>query len=538
MNFPTLLWLTSIVTFLVIAARASRIRPVSLPHLTGTTIGILLVLLIPPALRVVSYQPDRIHRDDLLTASFSLSFHPRTANFFAGVPEDGAWVAKFPASYFFLQKLFLRITGASVLTVKLSILPYVLIVSLMTYLITSLILNRFAAVIAVILYAFMPISLYLETLGLHFISSTAVFMVFTYLLLRAVRQNKPLWFASTGVAAAVSYLFYTSSYIAFPILLPVLLIHAIKHKTVKLAAWALIGCVVTIAPFAISAVTQENYFVSRVNQVSLLSGSWSDKRDVAKTIPGTARIVWVNTILSLRAMITDGIGGHGGYTFNRQAMFHRVGLILFLVGLGMSVVLMWRKRELALILLVIAISFITGVVLTIPPPAYHRFSLAFPFIAIVSAVPFPYLVRLLPKRTGILIICVLLALYGRSGIRYFQKAVEPEALPPDAAIIRYVNTMYPNQTIHIAAFPTFALERLFPFFQPYRVASVDTQYHNYYLTHFNRDERYVYVMIMPEVFEKEFRRADPTGTFIAFSDTYGVFTNVSDATNPAEPIEL
>lgn len=522
---PPLLWIISIFTFLCIAARASGIK---LPHrfpLTTHSVAVCVIILLPLVVRIMSYQPNRIHGDDLLTASFSMDYHPRTANFFAGVPEDKLWVAKFPTPYFLLQKLFLRTTGASVLTVKLSVLPYIFIVSLMTYLIASFISGRIAGIIAVILYAFLPISIYLETLGLHFISSTAVFMIFIYLLLRGLKNTSPIWFASAGVATAFCYLFYTSSYIALPILLITLTFHAIRHTSIKFVSWALIGCVITIAPFAIHAITKENYFFDRINQVSLLHGSWSDKREISTTLPGMWQTTSNNLTLSLRAMTQDDVGGHGGYTFNRQAMFHRMGIILFLTGLGMSFILLWRKGGLTVLLLVILLSFTTGVVLTIPPPAYHRLSLAFPCIAIISSIPLAYLFQTLPTRTAVLVTAIILAVYAGTGVRYVQTAVGSEALIEDAAIIQHINSEYPGRSLHIAAFPTFALEKLYPFFKPVTAKSIDAQYHDIYLKDFNKNEHYIYIVTLPNEFKRLFIEADPAGTFVPYSEKYALFVN-------------
>lgn len=521
------LWLCSIGLLVIAAYGQSKARwtPVIL---TPRSLGILLLILLPLVVRVLNYQPNRIHGDDLLTASFSLGFHPRTANFFAGVPEGLEWVAKFPAPYFLFQKLFLYFFGASVLTVKLSVLPYVLIVSIMTYLTASMILGPVSAVAAVILYAFMAISIYHETLGLHFISATAVFMIFFYSLLRAAKSTRPFWYTVSGVTAALCYLTYTSSYIALPILIAALLWHVITKKSRMGAigiAWALIGFLITIAPFLTYAVRTENYFATRINQVSLLTGSWSKDRlnNTNKAAPSGA--ITKNLQVSFRALIQDGIGGHGGYTFNRRAFFNRPGMLLFVIGIVISLMLMWRHHAIALILLIIMLSYITGVVLTIPPPAYHRLSLAFPFIAIISAVPFHYLFRLVPRRSMIAALGVILAIYAGTNIQYVQSAVKNEALIPDAAVIQFINTTYPNRHIHIAAFPYFALERLYPFFTPRTALSIDTRYHIHYLDHFQPDEPYLYIITLPTEFKDTFIKADTNGTYIPFSEKYGIFTN-------------
>jgi hypothetical protein len=57
------------------------------------------------------------------------------------------------------------------------------------YAIARELLDERAAVLSVVLYAFFGPSVYLETLGLHFVSSTAVFLAFFYFSLRELREG-------------------------------------------------------------------------------------------------------------------------------------------------------------------------------------------------------------------------------------------------------------------------------------------------------------------------------------------------------------
>lgn len=514
-------WIASILFIITISLVK---KPLHIPRITlgWRTFAILGIILLPAIVRILLYQPNRIHGDDLLTASFSLDYRPLTTPFFAGVPVSTDWVASFPAPYFLFQKIFLRIFGASVLTVKLSIVPYILIVSTMTYLIGAHIFNPFTGAIAVALYAFMAISLYLETLGLHFISSTAIFMIFFYAMLRSIHSTKPFWPTITGILCASCYFFYTSSYIALPILLVGVLT---QKKLWKKSAWILIGFLITIAPFATYAIKTDNYFTGRINQISLLSGSWSNDRETAKTTDGAISAIKKNLTLSLRSFIEDGIGGHGGYLFDRRAFFNRTGLLLFLTGAALSFVLLWRNGSILLILLVPMLSYITGVVLTIPPPAYHRLSLVFPFIAIVSAIPFSLHFKKYLLSVALGIALYLILVYAYTNISYFTSTVQKEALIPDAAIITHINKTYPERRIHVAAFPGFALDRLFPFFIPKTSLSIDTQYHATYLENFEKNEPYLYIITLTPEFKEKFIAADQEGTYTQFSDQYGIFVN-------------
>lgn len=494
-------------------------KPISYQHLAA----VLLIMLLPVAVRVLLYQPDRIHGDDLLTATFSQLYHPLTTHFFSGIPEGTQWVAKFPTPYFLLQKIFLRIAGASVLTVKLSVIPYIAVVSVMTYLIGSFLLGSVAGAVAVFIYAFMAISIYHETLGLHFISSTAVYMIFFYTILRALRDAKTFWYVASGITCGLCYLSYTSSYIALPVLgLAILYNRFTKKPYSKWLAWAVIGVAITLAPFAAYAATYDNYFGGRINQVSLLTGSWSAFKPTALSPVETGSILWNNISISLASFIENGIGGHGGYTFNKQAFFHKTGLMLFLAG-ALYVVVKKRTTGMLLALLTVFLTYLAGVALTIPPPAYHRLTLAFPFIAVISAAPFSLVS--LNHKNSVAVALLILAIYAGTNIRYAQTAIIPEALIEDAAIIKYINTEYPNRHIHVAAFPSFALGKFFPFFSPVTAKSLDTKFHREYLDNPDNNEQYLFIITLPSDFRKEFEAAYPEGKYIPYSEKYGILVN-------------
>ena len=83
---------------------------------------------------------------------------------------------------------------------RLSVQIYVAIVSVMLFLIVREIFDQKAAIAAVVLNAFLAMSVYHETLGFMFISSTAVFTVFFYFALREYRSGAPFDAAMAGLA--------------------------------------------------------------------------------------------------------------------------------------------------------------------------------------------------------------------------------------------------------------------------------------------------------------------------------------------------
>lgn len=528
-----LLWVLSIACFLMGAGEAPRFR-MRMPKIGVFQILLIGIIALPLVVRLVHYTPTRMHGDDLLTAYFSLNYHPKTTNFFSGIPDKDIWVSSFPTVYFLFQKVFLTMFGTTLTTVKLSILPYVFGVSLLLFGITSTLTNTPAAVAAVWIYAFFACSIYLETLGLHFISSTASFLLFFYSLLHAFKNKSTRLFALSGVAAAGSYLSYTSSYIAFPILIVATIVWSVRFRTslyLRLFLWACVGFLLTIAPFATYAATTRDYFLERIHQVSLINGDWSPHQGL--TVSQSIFVIWDNFILSVRSLVESGIGGHGGYTFAREPFFTREAWILFSIGSICAVLWGFGSPVWWLILLILLVSFVSGMVLTLPPPAFHRLSLTFPFVAIVSALPI-YVITSVKRvsKFAVLLVLLYLGLYAVTSLQSARIAIDSEQMIDDAAVILHVNRTYPYRSVHIAAFPSFALEKQWFFFPGTTARTIDTKFHKDYLTKFNTDERYVYVVALPDDFEQEFKQADPNGTFIRYSPKYGLFINGLRSKNP------
>lgn len=528
----TILMVTSVIPNLPLLKQLQpRKRSVKI---TKKVILFIFIIILPSLVRIANYNLGRNHiliADDLITAYFSATHNFLKINFFSGVPvEKVHWVAQFPTPFFVLQKIFFLAFGENLLTIKLSVLPYVFIVSLMLFLIVKEIFNKKTAAISVILYSFFTISLYFETLGLHFISSTAIFIIFFYLLLLNLRQNTPFYSALVGISCGFCYLFYTTSYIAFPFLILFFSIQLIKIRRfsiVKNFLITMVAFLIVLSPFLTYAYKFDNYFNSRIKQVSLLTGEWSEEKNRIKSGENAYLIIKGNLLKSIKSLYRNEIGGHGGYNFGRLAFFDRFSLYLFILGCLIGIILLFKKVEMFFIFLVIIISFITGIALTIPPPAYHRFSLAFPFIALIFSLPFYVLlsIKKIPSSIKILAVFILFAIYVFNNQSYFLHSIKDKEKSENLQLARYINQKFPNRNIYVASFPGFAFEKSYYFSPNKRARTIQTDYHNNILKKFNPNEKYVYVIIFPEEFNEKFKKLDGKGTLIQFSENYSLFVN-------------
>jgi hypothetical protein len=523
-----LTWLAALV--LMICATPGVARPQR--HVDWTARACrLAVVLLPCLVRLASLRSDRVHGDDLITAYFSTRYDLARTDFFAPVPPNpDDWVCQFPAPFFALQKLFFMLFGETLSTVKLSILPYVLATSGFLYAIARELLDERAAVLCVILYAFFGPSVYLETIGLHFVSSTAVFLAFFYFSLHELRQGAPRHALLAGMTAGACHLFYLSSFLALPIAALFFLARGRppreNHVGRNLALFTL-GVVMVLAPFVLRAQQKPNALFRRFEQVSLIGGQWSAyPRQVAHG-ETPVQIVRDNVRRSLQSIARPGVGGSGGYNFGKQALLEPLSLALFALGALRAIALAWTSIEWSLVLVTTALFFFVNVGLSIPPPAFHRFSIGFPFLCLLVALPLHMFLEVpwggAAWRRAI--VAATLAAFACTQTCYARRAMIPESDFDELRLARFVDEQYPDRPLYVAAFPTYAFERFYHFARTRRDRRVTSDYHSTLLERFDPRRKYVYVITLPAAFDAQFARRDPQGRIIHFSPELSLFVN-------------
>lgn len=525
-----LAWVTAIA--LALAAFAGgwrgtlrRLRP-SWRWLAVGTLGLLAV-----GVRLWLSSPARVHGDELITAYFSATEDLSPEGFFSHVPASrGEWVSQFPTPFFLLQRAFFVLGGTDIAAVRLSVQPWVWLVVVLLFVVARQLVDEATAWIAMLLSTFLAFSLYLETLGLHFVSSTAVFLAFFAAGARALRDEQPADAVLTGVLCGACYLFYTSSYVALPLLLAVGLAQLARRRSgaaLRQLGMALAGCAVVLAPFVASAAAGYNYFDSRWEQVSLFSGQWSDLPERTARGESAVTIVATHAGRCLLSLVKDGVGGHGGYFFGEIALFDRCTLVLLVAGLAFAVLQARRHPGLLVALAVVAGTFLTGLVLTIPPPAYHRWSVSLPFLALLSALPLRALLDLprVGQRARRLLVAAAVLLFASCNLAHFDRGSRGETVPQELRLAEYVNSRFAHKKLYMAAFPGYAYNKLAYFADVRRTALAVTGYHSDLLEGFRADEDYLYIIAMPDDFGPRFAALDPRAKLVRFSPQYALVFN-------------
>jgi hypothetical protein len=467
------LWLASMVLFYISfpfkEETAQTVKPL---HNPKVTISACVIIFIAVAVRVVlMHDINTYHIDEYLSAHFSYSLPPLgELDWFGVYPPIGVWICQFPLFYFFFQKLFFLVFGLSTLSMRLSELPYIIGIFTFLFLIGRRLYNEKVGLTAITLLALFSPDLYITRWSLHFTSSTAFFLAATYFLVASIQTNKKLYFALFGTTLGLCYMTYYSSYIAAPLFIlyigALLITRKVNLPTLKNLILSAGIFLYSISPLFIYANFVDNFFTQRTEQVKLINGQWSPYQDVEINPQSLFEILQKQVYVSVEALYTDEVGGHAGYWFGKMAFFDIITFVVFIISIIYFLYASIRKRDVHKVFLLASVSagFISGMVLTIPPPAFHRISVIYPFIALILAITLVEVYTSLKSRNmrlafPIFITCLTLILAGN--VFHFSKIlVKDYADDIDFPLIE-TNLKEENVTkLYIASFESYSLGKV------------------------------------------------------------------------------
>lgn len=493
----------------------------------------LIVAFLPVIVRLWFYNPGRIHGDDMLTAYFSAHFNLVKDNFFGAVPTNQAdWFSQFPTVYFVAQKITFKLIGVGLFQTLVSTLPYVYITGFSLYLLGTFLLKNQLGLLAVLLYSFFPPSLYLETIGLIFNMSPALYGLLLLSMVAHWGTRQKVWAMAIGIFTGFAYLGYIGAYIAMPIVVGyfvgLLIIKTKDRKRVfQQGILMFISFLIVWLPFG-AYLLSNNYMVQRTNQVALVGGEWSPEKESSMLSPMAWQALKNHTINSLRALVIDNLAGGQGFNFGSQRFFQPISMALFIVGTISVLYIMVIKRQWIWLIILVSIMFsFCAIIFSIPPPSFHRFSLAFPLIALVMSAAFLPLVKTKGnKYLGFILIVIVIGGYEAMNYSAFIRMVNRE-IPNDTVMIANEVINRCGQTgrkWYVAAFPGFALDRVLYVLDPIHRQAL-TDYHKNFINNFNRQEKYCYVVLFPQEFDKIFTDLDYSGKILTINKSYSLFMN-------------
>ncbi|OGG13615.1 hypothetical protein A2875_00420 [Candidatus Gottesmanbacteria bacterium RIFCSPHIGHO2_01_FULL_46_14] len=397
------------------------------------------------------------HQDEFITAYTSWSLPGLTSiDWFAAYPP--VWVSQFPIVFHILQKPFFLILGPTLNAIRISVWPYVILITFALYGTAKTLFSRKTAVVALFVYVFFAPHLYLSSMGLHFVSSTAFLNLMLMELARFIETKQTRRALLAGIWSGLSYLTYTSSYVAYPVLCSVLIVSFLiirKKYILDGLTKATIVTAMVLAPFLVYALRVNNFFGQRVDQVNIFWGSWQDNTSAG---PVLNRIL-THGFDAIGALYQPGVGGLGGYNFGKLGLLDPFSLSLILLGILFLVILAVRKQwQSWFILIALGIPFVSGYILTTHPPPFHRLSIVYPTLALCIALGID---RITKHGKRYYLLLTLLSLTIILGFTHAREMILADAriYPQNSRVIGdYLNNhTQEQQAIMIASYPSFYL---------------------------------------------------------------------------------
>lgn len=455
-------WFISLTLSIYLIRESIKIDP---PPKQSLLVISILALLTIISLSFFALNKFHFHYDEYITAYISY-FLPslEKINWFGVVPAKGEWITQFPLLFHLLQKIFF-LFGPKKILIFVSTLPYTLGTVIVVYLLTKDFLVKKLAFLTAASFIFFAPQLYLGSLGLHFHSSSFFFLFSLYTFLKLRQTHNFFYSLVLGLSMAASYLTYTASYITTPLIF-LLMLFSLREKNYHLSlrlywkSWLIF--LIFIFPFLVYAIRVNPFFLQRINQINIFTGSWRSSEQVFSNLSSLLKIIVKNLSTSLKSLFTPNLSGAGEYWFGRQALFEPIGLILFLIGASFLSYKTMRKFSLPslAILLSLITTFILAMVFTLPPAPFHRWSLAFPLLGLLIGQGLD-VITLILKRIGIrntaIISAALFTLYLISNFKHTQTMIKKDAQLNSNDIIcvtNYITKNFPQRTpLFIVAFP-------------------------------------------------------------------------------------
>jgi hypothetical protein len=268
---------------------------------------------------------------------------------------------------------------------------------------------------------------------------------------------------AAGLAVGLCFLTYSSSYLVLPLLLPFCLLGLPRRRGLVARGAAAAGAV--LLPFVVYAANWHNYFGQRTGQVG---GAWwaalADGR-LGEGLEGMRSALADQLSTNLSSLYRDGVGGVTDYTFGHRALFDPLTLALIGGGAAAALLFAWQRRQPVYLypVLALGLAFLIGMVLTLPPGAFHRLSVAFPFVGLllglgIAALTEPVAARSRPA-ANVLTVALALTLWA-ANLRSLDQMLADEPPSPSVAIAGYLQQhVAPGTRIVISADPVFHLAR-------------------------------------------------------------------------------
>ena len=372
-----------------------------------------------------------------------------------------------PSLYFYVLALVLKITGVSILGVRLVVAVAGVLSCLFLYLLVKRLWGWRVAFVAAILLAVMSWHVTFSRLGMPNITAPLFAIVTFYFLIRALESGRHTDYLWAGLAAGIGVYSYTPFRLV-ALMMALLLAYEILSRPGFLRRHfdglivMAVAAFLAMMPLLVYAVQHPQEFTRRMNETSVFA---------KKSTEMEKRLALENSLRRHMEMFNVRGDPNGRHGLPGQPMADSVTAALLVLGLGYSLY-RWRDRGYFLAVIWLSIGLMGGIMsLDWESPQGARSVVAMPAVAMLAAIPLglaweaadrgirnsefgiPHSAFRIPNSA--LVVVLLLAYVGRLNFnRYFNEQMKSVEVfyahsARETATARYVNTLGPGYWIYL-----------------------------------------------------------------------------------------
>jgi hypothetical protein len=309
----------------------------------------------------------------------SLILKGKVTNFF-----EGGWSGQ-PNWSFVPTALAEIVFGQTILAIRIVSVVEGTLTILFTYLLARELFerNRIIAILAAGFLVAFPVHLQFSRLGVNDIMDGLNVSLVLWLVVRAIRKDRPIDYLWAGIAGGLTFYTYIGSRLVLALAVFVLAYTALRQRGYLRSHFShlgvfLAGIVVAIAPEGFYFYQHYNVFLTRWEQANILSNHWliDAAHNSGLIIPAFLWKHFTDTILVY--ISNPAVAG----CFNSPLPYLTIiGSILFLFGMGYTFSKLFEARMMTLLVWFWAVVFFGGF-MTQDAPANSRLVMSLPAVAI------------------------------------------------------------------------------------------------------------------------------------------------------------
>jgi len=298
---------------------------------------------------------------------------------------------------------------------------------LFLYLAARELFSSSVALMSSAILAALPYHLHFSRVGVQNVVDSLMSAVVFWMLVRGYRKNDARWFFSAGIAAGLCIYTYAGTRLALILSVLTLIFFILRDRKFlsthwqHLAAFSAAG-IISAAPQAAFFARHPDIFIGRFGQEGIFLNGWLSMQ-AAATGKSVLSILFEQFTRTFLVFISS--PALGNFFNSPYPYLTLLGSVFFLLGIGFALAHLWEPAYFIVLLWFWSVILFGGI-LTLNPPANTRMLMTAPPVALLIAIgiektlAYPQKFGLLPARTVIPMMAILVGILTYQNIRYYM----------------------------------------------------------------------------------------------------------------------